>query len=160
MLNVYNKEYKSNSALFLRYYRQTGLNEPKNFSKIKHLIFLDEDVSFEEIVLVLSDLEDNFNCELKSINIRCSINKKIFFELLDFYNSYDLQINIIADDILTPFKIIHDIFTTNYINSYHNYGLCINLDNINHDIWFNKSVLQTIEQYINTGFNINNFYLK
>lgn len=160
MLDIYNKEYNLNSVCFLKYYKNIGLNEPRNFSKIKHLLFLDEDISFEEIVLVLSDLEDNFNCELKSINIKCSINKKIFFELLDFYNSYDLQVNIIADNILTPFKVIHDIFTGNYINSFHNYGLCLDLDNLNKDIWFNKSILQTIDQYINIGYTSSSFYLK
>ena len=160
MLDIYTKEYNVNSVLFLKYSRVTGLNSPNNFNKIKHLLFLDEDISFEEIVLILSDLEDSFNCELSSINIKCSLSKRIFFELLDFYNSYDLQVNIISDNVLTPFKVIHDVFTANSINSFHNYGLCLDLDNINKDIWFDKSILQTIGQYINSGFNDTNFYLK
>lgn len=160
MLDIYTQEFNSNSMMFYKYTKKIGLTEPKNFNKIEHLIFLDEDISFEEIVLVLSNIEDSFNCEIRSINIKSAISKKIFFELLDFYNSHDLQINVISDDIMTPFKIIHDMFLQSMLNSYHNYGLCLDLDNLKKNIWLDESILQITAQYINCGFTKNSFYLK
>lgn len=160
MLDIYTREYNLNSQMFFKYEKNIGLNKPSNFNKIEHLLYLDEDISFEEIVLTLSTLEDEFNAEIKSVNIKCPFNKRTFFELLDFYNSYDLQVNIITNDILTPFKVIHDMFLSSVLNSYHNYGLCIDIDAINKDIWFNKTILQTTAQYINTGYTKSSFYLK
>ena len=165
MLNIFKKQYALTNNKMFFYDLQTIQNQNKKNKLIEHVIINNNTISFEKIVELLSRLEDNYGSSLKSLSINCSYNKKIFFELLDFYNVYDLQINIIADEIMSPFKIIHDIFSVKEIdnltiNSFSNYGICMNLSKLNLDVWLDESVYQIIGQYTNCAFDTQDFYIK
>ena len=128
---------------------------------ISYIILNTSNLLFEDIVNGMSYLEDVLSADIKSINIRlCQhINIKLLFELLDFYNTYDMQINVICDETFTPFNVIHNIFAFDEVSCFSNYGLCLDMDNLPMNIWSHPSVLQGIECYINSGFKDSNYYL-
>jgi hypothetical protein len=153
LVDIFSRKFyaKTNSFLFCSS-DKIGSNTNKSYKNLKHIVFLDNNITFENIVYILSSLEDLHGSNVESISLKCNSNRKLFFDLIDFYYSYGLQVNIICDNIMTPFKIMHDIFSSSCVNNYHNYGLCIDLSNINGDIWFNETVLQTTKPYISCGF--------
>lgn len=133
-----------------------------NLNHVNYLFILNTKYTFEEIVNIISSYEDVHFATLKSVNLLIENNKdfrKKIFELFDFYANYGLQINIIANNNITPFEIIHDIFCYNEVTSFTEYGICLDMSSLNR-LWFDNSILKTIKQYINCGFdNKGNVYI-
>lgn len=161
MLNLFLKEYSIVSDNILYTENDISLIPEKFLSnRLEHLIYNNCGVSFEQIVLFISELEDIYDIDLKSISINCNVNKRIVFDMLDFYGAYGLNINVICNNIMTPFKVIHDIFINTNLTSFYNYGLCFDLCNLDELVWLNEATLQTTKKYIHSGFSKDKYYLR
>lgn len=112
-------------------------------SRIKHIRFIGN-WKFECIVNLLSKLEDQFNVCLNGIDICIENNRKLFYEMVDFYR-YDIQINIISDNNNNPFSIIHDIFSSP--ETYGHYGISIDTKSLS-NLWKMEPIFNSIRPYI------------
>jgi hypothetical protein len=164
MLDLFNKDYQMNSDKVLYFdsdSQKQFMTQVKSCNKnIKHVIINNDCLCFENIVEGISYIEDYIGIMPISIDVSISKSKKTFFELLDFYNTYDVNINIIADSSFAPFDIIHNIFSLNEVCCYSNYGICMNLNSLPLYIWGHSTVLAGISQYMNSSFYCDKYYTK
>lgn len=103
---------------------------------------------FENIVKILSQLEDIFGTNIHSIDIDIRDNKRLFYDLVDFYG-HDLSVNVINNKKYSPFEIIKAMFLTEN-NSYFN-GISLD-SNITNNIWFHSEIWSSIDTFINSYF--------